>query len=183
MSAVWSLFTQLALNFLKISKPPLPELTPETKGIAEGDRHSAVREHRNRDRGAWMGRGKRHAKIRPLPGVSPGVQDKLPGTRRDCGTWLREPLQPHQPSSVQHNHLALIRPTACRAIELGYSVSGFLGVGPTSGAIDHCWRWPSVCKSSRGWHRPSGLARWWWTKLPSSGIHFHLNQPLTANCQ
>jgi hypothetical protein len=37
MSAVWNLFTQLALDF-EISKPPLPELTPETKGIAEGDR-------------------------------------------------------------------------------------------------------------------------------------------------
>ena len=81
--------------------------------------HSAAREHRNGDRGAWMGRGKRHAKIRPLPGASPGVQDKLPGTRRDSGAWLREPLQPHQQSSEQHNHLALIRPTALRAVELG----------------------------------------------------------------
>jgi hypothetical protein len=27
------------LNFSKKSKPPLPELTPETKGIAENDRH------------------------------------------------------------------------------------------------------------------------------------------------
>jgi len=97
----------------------LPELTPETKGIAEVNRHSAAREHRNGDRGAWMGRGKRHAKIRPLPGASPGVQDKLPGTRRDSGVWLREPLQAHQQSSEQHNHLALIRSTAGLAIELG----------------------------------------------------------------
>jgi len=119
MSAVWNLFTQPAFGFLGISKPTLPELTPETKGIAEGDRHSAAREHRNGDRGAWMGRGKRHAKIRPLPGASPGVQDKLPGTRRDSGVWLREPLQAHQQSSEQHNHLALIRPTAWRAVELG----------------------------------------------------------------
>ena len=106
-------------GFLGTSKPPLPELTPETKGIAEGDRHSAVREHRNGDRGAWMGRGKRRVEIRPLPGASPGVQDKLSGTRRDGVEWLREPLQAHQQSSEQHNHLALIRPTALRAAELG----------------------------------------------------------------
>jgi hypothetical protein len=77
----------------------------------------------------------------------------------------------------------LIRPAAHGLLNWGYSVSGFLGVGPTSGAFCHCWRWPSVCKSCRRWHRPSGLARWWWTKLLSSGIHFHLNQPLTANSQ
>ncbi|WP_146188505.1 hypothetical protein [Limnohabitans sp. 2KL-51] len=106
-------------GFLEISKPTLPELTPETKGIAEVDRHSAVREHRNGDRGAWMGRGKRRAQIRPLPGDSPGVQDKLPGTKHDDGAWLREPFQVHQQSSEQHNHLALIRPTAHGAAELG----------------------------------------------------------------
>jgi len=168
----------------EISKPPLPELTPETKGIAEVDRHSAAREHRNGDRGAWMGRGKRRAEIRPLPGASPGVQDKLSGTGRDGVEWLREPLQAHQQSSEQHNHLALIRSTAIEGLlNLGYSVSGFLGVGPTSGAIGHCRQGPSVCKSCRGWHRPSGLAQWWWTKLLLSGIHFHLNQPLTANSQ
>jgi hypothetical protein len=171
-------------GFLEISKPTLPELTPETKGTAEVDRHSAAREHRNGDRGAWMGRVKRHAKICPLPGASPGVQDKLFGTRRDGVEWLCKPLQAHQQSSEQHNHLALIRPTAIeRLLNLGYSVSGFLGVGPTSGAIGHCRQGPSVCKSCRGWHRPSGLAQWWWTKLLLSGIHFHLNQPLTANCQ
>ena len=133
--------------FMRTAKPTLPELTPETKGIAEVNRHSAAGEHRNGDRGAWMGRGKRHAKIRPLPGVSPGVQDKLPGTRHDSGAWLREPLQVHQQSSEQHNHLALIRPTAIEwLLNLGYSVSGFLGVGPTSGAFCHCRHWPSVCK-------------------------------------
>jgi hypothetical protein len=106
-------------GFLGTAKPTLPELTPETKGIAEVDRHSAAREHRSGDRGAWMGRGKRRANIRPLPGASPGVQDKLPGTKHDDGTWLREPFQVHQQSSEQHNHLALIRPAAHRAAELG----------------------------------------------------------------
>ena len=106
-------------GFSEISKPTLPELTPETKGIAEVDRHSAVREHRNGDRGAWMGRGKRRAQIRPLPRDSPGVQDKLPGTKHDDGARLREPFQVHQQSSEQHNHLALIRPTAHGAVELG----------------------------------------------------------------
>jgi hypothetical protein len=106
-------------RLLGTAKPTLPELTPETKGIAEVDRHSAVREHRNGDRGAWMGRGKRRAEIRPLPGASPGVQDKLPVTRRDDGAWLREPLQVHQQSSEQHNHLALIRPADHGAAELG----------------------------------------------------------------
>ena len=81
--------------------------------------HSAVREHRNGGRGAWMGRGKRRAEIRPLPGASPGVQDKLPGTQHDDGAWLREPFQVHQQSSEQHNHLALIRPTATTAAGLG----------------------------------------------------------------
>lgn len=170
-------------GFLGTAKPTLPELTPETKGIAESDRHSAAREHRNGDRGAWMGRGKRRAKIRPLPGASPGVQDKLPGTRRGCGAWLGEPFQPHQQSSEQHNHLALIRPTAFRAAELGVFRIWVSGRRPNLRAFCHCWRWPSVCKSCRGWHRPSGLARWWWTKLLPSGIHFHLNQPLTANSQ
>lgn len=97
----------------------LPELTPETKGIAGVVRHSAVREHRNGDRGAWMGRVKRCAKIRPLPGAPPGVQDKLSSTSSHGGAWLREPLHPHQQSSEQHNHLALIRPTALKAAELG----------------------------------------------------------------
>jgi hypothetical protein len=106
-------------GFWRTAKPTLPELTPETKGIAEVDRHSAARERRNGDRGAWMGRGKRRAEIRPLPGASPGVQDKLPGTQHDDGAWLREPFQVHQQSSEQHNHLALIRPTAHGAAELG----------------------------------------------------------------
>ena len=106
-------------GFLEISKPPLPELTPETKGTAEVERHSAVREHRNGDRGAWMGRGKRHAKICPLPGASPGVQDKLFSTRHDGIERLCKPLQVHQQSSEQHNHLALIRSPALRAAELG----------------------------------------------------------------
>jgi len=106
-------------GFLGTAKPTLPELTPETKGIAEVDRHSAARERRNGDRGAWMGRGKRRAEIRPLPGASPGVQDKLPGTQHDDGAWLREPFQVHQQSSEQHNHLALIRPPALRAAGLG----------------------------------------------------------------
>ena len=106
-------------GFLGTAKPTLPELTPETKGIAEVVRHSAAREHRSGDRGAWMGRGKRRANIRPLPGASPGVQDKLPGTKHDDGTWLREPFQVHQQSSEQHNHLALIRSAAHRAAELG----------------------------------------------------------------
>jgi hypothetical protein len=97
----------------------LPELTPETKGIAKVDRHSAAREHGNGDHGAWMGRGKRYAEICPLPGASPGVQDNLPGTSRDCAKWLLEPLQPHQQSSEQHNHLALVRSTACSAAEIG----------------------------------------------------------------
>ena len=171
-------------GFLEISKPPLPELTPETKGTAEVDRHSAAREHRNGDRGAWMGRVESRAEIRPLPGASPGVQDKLLGTRRDCGAWLREPLQPHQQSSEQHNHLALIRSTALRAAELGVFriwVSGrrpnLRGVLPlvalafspqnrAEGGIDHLvWRSVGGLNSS------------------SAGIHFHLNQPLTANCQ
>jgi len=60
-------------GFRRISKPTLPELTPETKGIAEVNRHSAAREHRNGDRGAWMGRVKRCVEICPLPGASPGV--------------------------------------------------------------------------------------------------------------
>jgi hypothetical protein len=106
-------------GFWRTAKPTLPELTPETKGIAEVDRHSAARERRNGDRGAWMGRGKRRAEIRPLPGASPGVQDKLPGTQHDDGAWLREPFQVHQQSSEQHNHLALIRPAAHWAAELG----------------------------------------------------------------
>ena len=106
-------------GFWRTAKPTLPELTPETKGLAEVDRHSAARERRNGDRGAWMGRGKRRAEIRPLPGASPGVQDKLPGTQHDDGAWLREPFQVHQQSSEQHNHLALIRPAAHWAAELG----------------------------------------------------------------
>jgi len=106
-------------GFLGTLEPPLPELTPETNGIAEFELHSAAREHRNGDHGAWMGRGHRCAKICPLPGASPGVQDKLTGTGRDWVKWLREPLQPHQQSSEQHNHLALIRSTAGWAIELG----------------------------------------------------------------
>jgi hypothetical protein len=78
----------------------------------------------------------------------------------------------------------LIRPTALkRAAGLGVFRIWVSGRRPNLRAFCHCWRWPSVCKSSRGWHRPSGLARWWWTKLLPSGIHFHLNQPLTANCQ
>jgi len=97
----------------------LPELTLETKGIAEGDRHSAVRKHRNGDHGAWMGRGKGHANIRPLPEASSGVQDKLSGARRDGRAWLREPFHPHQQISEQHSHLALIRSAAKRATELG----------------------------------------------------------------
>ncbi|WP_299512489.1 hypothetical protein, partial [uncultured Limnohabitans sp.] len=68
-----NLFTQPALGFLETAKPTLPELTPETKGIAESDRPSTARERSHGDRGAWMGRGKRHAKICPLPGASPGV--------------------------------------------------------------------------------------------------------------
>ncbi len=109
----------IGFGFMQISKPPLPELTPETKGIAEVDRHSAVREHRNGDRGAWMGRGKRRAEICPLPEASPGVQDKLFGTLHDGVEWLCKPSQAHQQSSKQHNHLALIRPTALWATELG----------------------------------------------------------------
>jgi hypothetical protein len=66
-----------------------------------------------------MGRGKRHAKIRPLPGASPGVQDKLFGTRRDGVERLCKPRQAHQQSFEQHNHLALIRSTALWAAELG----------------------------------------------------------------
>jgi len=97
----------------------LPELTPETKGIAEVDRHSTAREHSNGDHGAWMRRAQRRARIRPLPGAFPGAQDQLSGTRRDEGDWLREPLQAHQQSSEQHNHLALIRPTATTAAGLG----------------------------------------------------------------
>jgi hypothetical protein len=147
--------------------------------------HSAAREHRNGDRGAWMGRGKRRAEIRPLPGASPGVQDKLSGTRRDGVEWLREPLQAHQQSSEQHNHLALIRPTAIEGLlNLGYSVSGFSGRRPNlrgvlplsalafslqnraEGGIDHLV-----------WRGGGGL------NSCSAGIHFHLNQPLTANCQ
>jgi hypothetical protein len=41
------------------------------------------------------------------------------GTRHDGVERLCKPLQAHQQSSEQHNHLALIRPTACQAIELG----------------------------------------------------------------
>jgi hypothetical protein len=77
----------------------------------------------------------------------------------------------------------LIRPAARGAAELGVFRIWVSGRRPNLGAFCHCWRWPSVCKSCRRWHRPSGLALWWWTKLPSSGIHFHLNQPLTTNCQ
>jgi hypothetical protein len=146
--------------------------------------HSTAREHSNGDRGAWMGRGKKRAGIRPLPGASPGVQDKLPGTRRDCDAWLREPLQAHQQSSEQHNHLALIRPAAHGLLNWGYSVSGFSGRRPNlrgvlpllalafslqnraEGGIDHLvWRGGGGLNSS------------------FTGIHFHLNQPLTANCQ
>ncbi len=171
-------------GFLGTAKPTLPELTPETKGIAEVDRHSAAREHRSGDRGAWMGRGKRRANIRPLPGASPGVQDKLPGTKHDDGTWLREPFQVHQQSSEQHNHLALIRSAAHWAAELGvFLIWVFrasaqppgrfapVGVGLQSanragGGIDHLvWCGGGELNSS------------------FTGIHFHLNQPLTANCQ
>ena len=67
-----------------------------------------------------MGRGKRRVQGRPLPGALPGIQDKLAVTRRDDGAWLREPFQVHQQSSEQHNkHLALIRPAARGAAELG----------------------------------------------------------------
>jgi hypothetical protein len=171
-------------GFLGTAKPTLPELTPETKGIAEVDHHSTAREHRNGNRGAWMGRGKRCADIRPLQGASPGIQDKRPGTRRDDGQRLREPLQISQQSSEQHNHLALIRPAAQETAELGVFriwVSGrrpnLRGVLPLSalafslqnraeGGIDHLvWRGGGGLNSS------------------SAGIHFHSNQPLTANCQ
>jgi hypothetical protein len=107
-----SLITQPALDSWGISKPTLPELTPETKGIAEVNRHSAAREHRNGDRGAWMERGERCTKICPLPGASPGVQDQPPGTRHEGAKGLSEPLQAHQQSSEQHKHLALIRSAA-----------------------------------------------------------------------
>lgn len=106
-----------------------------------------------------MGRVESHAEIRPLPGASPGVQDKLSGTLHRGGAWLREPLQAHQQSSEQHKHLALIRPAAFWAAGLGVFriwVSGrrlnpsgrlaTVGVGLQSanragGGIDHLvWR-------------------------------------------
>ena len=146
--------------------------------------HSAVREHRNGDHGAWMGRGQRCVKHRPLPGASPGVQDKQSGTRRDGRAWLREPLHPHQQSSEQHNHLALIRSAATKAAEFGvFRISVYRASAQPPGRFATVGAGLQSAKSCRGWHRPSGLARWWWTKLLSSGIHFNLNQPLTANCQ
>ena len=153
-------------RFLGTAKPTLPELTPETKGIAEGDRHSTVREHRNGDRGAGMGRETRRAQIRPLPGASPGVQDKQSGTRRDGRAWLREPLQPHQQSSEQHNHLALIRSTAAKAAEFGvFRIWVFRASAQPPGRFATVGAGLQSAKSCRGWHRPSGLAKCWWTKL------------------
>lgn len=146
--------------------------------------HSAAREHRNGDRGAWMGRGERCAKICPLPGASPGVQDKLPGTRRSCGERLREPLQAQQQSSVQHKHLALIRSAAPGAAELGYSVSGFSGRRPNLRGV-----LPLLALAFSLQNRAEGgidhLARRGGGGLNSCspGIHFHLNQPLTAKSQ
>ena len=119
--------------------------------------HSAVREHRNGDRGAWMGRGERCAKICPLPGASPGVQDKLPGTRRSCGERLREPLQAQQQSSAQHKHLALIRSTAPGAAELGvFRIWVFRASAQPSGRFATVGAGLQSAKSCRGWHRPSG---------------------------
>jgi hypothetical protein len=172
-------------GFLGTAKPTLPELTPETKGIAEVNRHSAAREHRNGDRGAWMGRGERCAKICPLPGASPGVQDKPPGARRKCAQGLREPLHAHQQSSEQHKHLALIRPTAIEGLlNLGYSVSGFSGRRPNlRGVLPLSASAFSLQNRAEGgiehlvWRGGGGL------NSRSAGIHFHLNQPLTANCQ
>jgi hypothetical protein len=172
-------------GFLGTAKPTLPELTPETKGIAEVNRHSAAREHRNGDRGAWMGRGERCAKICPLPGASPGVQDQPPGTRREVAQGLREPLHAHQQSSEQHKHLALIRPTAIEGLlNLGYSVSGFSGRRPNlRGVLPLSASAFSLQNRAEGgiehlvWRGGGGL------NSRSAGIHFHLNQPLTANCQ
>ena len=171
-------------GFLGTLEPPLPELTPETNGIAEFELHSAAREHRNGDHGAWMGRGQRCVKHRPLPGASPGVQDKQSGTRRDGRAWLREPLQPHQQSSEQHNHLALIRSTAKGAAEFGvFRIWVFRASAQPPG------RFATVGVGLQSANRAGdGIDHLVWCgggELNSSfaGIHFHLNQPLTANCQ
>ncbi len=172
------------LGFLRTSKPTLPELTPETKGIAEGVRHSAVREHRNGDRGAWMGRVESRAEIRPLPGASPGVQDKLPGTLHRGGAWLREPLQAHQQSSEQHKHLALIRPAALWGCwTWGIPYLGFWASAQSPGRL------ATVGTGLQFANRAgSGIDHLVWCgggglNSRSVGIHFHSNQPLTANSQ
>jgi len=161
----------------------MPDRTPETKGIAETNAISRA-QARAGVQGAWMGRGERGVQVCPLLQAPCSVQDRFAGCDRHGARRLQELRQPGQQVCEQHDHLALIRREA-----MGGCPGGVFRIQCFRASAHPAGGWPLSVHDLQSASLAAGgidlLARLGgcWTKLPSSGIHFHSNQPLTAKSQ
>jgi len=164
----------------------MPDRTPETKGIAEANRHQPS---------TGSGSGFRARGWGELKGVLQGVhccrRSAVSRTGLHTGAWTAGVgLNSHasQVSRFANNTTISLRSAGQlawgRLPGWGIPYSVFQGVGPDCGWLSPAGAGPRVGRRGRSWHRPSGQAcSGGWTKLLPSGIHFHSNQPLTAKSQ